>query len=151
MSDFKPYLEVSEEVLIRFRTDLPGMSLIREGLLALASDPIGLDEDDPWSAPRDAEELLVAMPSGTGTRRSPEARLRATITSRRQAAKRSAEEAVEMALVIGRLEAEHPDLVAAARTDVASSRSSVSDEKLEPFDLPPAPSAPPVEPKPAAS
>lgn len=127
--DFKPYLEVAEETIIRFRTDLAGLGVIREALQELASSPRGLDADDETGqSARDAEEMLVVMPGPTGGRRSPEQGLRNGIDKERTARRDLKKTADIQRMIIASIEKEMPDLVAAAREKAqAISRGAVDE------------------------
>lgn len=149
--DYKPFLEVSEETIIRFRTDLGGLAIIRQALQELASSPRGLDPDDETGdVARDAEEMLVLMPGAGGGRRSPEAKLRGSIEAERVVRRDVTKTADIQRSIIAIIEKELPDVVAAAREKAHGREPVVTDETAPPSAAPAAPSAPPVDPSAAA-
>lgn len=137
MPEFKPYLEANEEVLriIHIRTDREALTMIRDGLFALASDTDGLNEEVEGVAnrARQAEELLVMLPGATSSgRRSPEVRLRETIAKARLAREESNQEQERLSAILAVVEKELPDVVAAARERVADMYAADPGDTVEP-------------------
>lgn len=107
----EPYISVGEEKLHVLRLDGHGLSIIRAALYELACDPRGLDDNDSWKHPVDAERLLLVLNSNS-------ARTARDIETDRQRRADLDKESDRRDLILGRMREDHAEVYAEVEAEI---------------------------------